>query len=519
MGEPTRGSKHAGLLPGACLALLLSGIWAGDAALLSLANPPGGVLSIRLASLGAYLAAFGAVVLLEKRHAPAEATPGRSAAQIARLAKPGAALCATGLFALLSAPWFAGGALVFAPLALAKLVGPVLSIPLLTLFATLPRATATRAAALAMAGASLCATAARSAMEATSWGAALPLAASFACLAGCATLMSTALLRQQGKDAPSTHGTASAHGGASAPHPERRPARSPLAGKIVFGFVGTALMLGFLRAGEPSSALPETAAALAVMAAAALATWKLPSLDTREILRAGIACTTAGLLLAPLLSALSPEAGSLLAEAGAMLLEIALWTSSALVVAMSENRLRAAAAVRLAVVAGHLLGALAAATATLATAGFSQAHDAASLAIAFAYIAMLLYLSDGSLLPLPHRVRAREDAPADAGRAAVEADSPAAKDPGDAPSAEKLQDDWRFWGRPCKAVADEHGLTPRETDVLEQLAQGRDLAFMEETFVLSRNTVKMHIRHVYAKLGVHSKQEVIDLVEARRRQR
>ena len=74
-------------------------------------------------------------------------------------------------------------------------------------------------------------------------------------------------------------------------------------------------------------------------------------------------------------------------------------------------------------------------------------------------------------------------------------------------------------GRPCKAVADEHGLTPRETDVLEQLAQGRDLPFMEETFVLSRNTVKMHIRHVYAKLGVHSKQEVIDLVEARRRQR
>ena len=73
MGEPTRGSKHAGLLPGACLALLLSGIWTGDAALLSLANPPGGVLSIRLASLGAYLAAFGAVVLLEKRHAPAEA--------------------------------------------------------------------------------------------------------------------------------------------------------------------------------------------------------------------------------------------------------------------------------------------------------------------------------------------------------------------------------------------------------------------------------------------------------------
>ena len=54
--------------------------------------------------------------------------------------------------------------------------------------------------------------------------------------------------------------------------------------------------------------------------------------------------------------------------------------------------------------------------------------------------------------------------------------------------------------------------------MLEQLARGRDLAFMEEKFVLSRNTVKMHIKHVYEKLGVHSKQEVIDLVESARPQ-
>ena len=30
---------------------------------------------------------------------------------------------------------------------------------------------------------------------------------------------------------------------------------------------------------------------------------------------------------------------------------------------------------------------------------------------------------------------------------------------------------------------------------------------------ISHNTVKMHIRNVYAKLGVHSRQELIDLVE------
>ena len=32
-------------------------------------------------------------------------------------------------------------------------------------------------------------------------------------------------------------------------------------------------------------------------------------------------------------------------------------------------------------------------------------------------------------------------------------------------------------------------------------------------YVVSRNTVTSHIKHIYAKLGVHSQQELIDLVE------
>ena len=36
---------------------------------------------------------------------------------------------------------------------------------------------------------------------------------------------------------------------------------------------------------------------------------------------------------------------------------------------------------------------------------------------------------------------------------------------------------------------------------------------MEEALVISRNTVKTHVRHIYAKLGCHSQQELIDLAE------
>lgn len=61
-------------------------------------------------------------------------------------------------------------------------------------------------------------------------------------------------------------------------------------------------------------------------------------------------------------------------------------------------------------------------------------------------------------------------------------------------------------------LAAEHGLTNRETDILLLLAQGRDAQFVSETLFLSRNTVKSYQKSIYAKLGVHSKQEIIDLV-------
>lgn len=63
------------------------------------------------------------------------------------------------------------------------------------------------------------------------------------------------------------------------------------------------------------------------------------------------------------------------------------------------------------------------------------------------------------------------------------------------------------------AVAARCRLTPRETEILELLAHGRNGPFIQEKLVLSRNTVKTHVANIYAKLGVHSQQELIDLVE------
>lgn len=65
----------------------------------------------------------------------------------------------------------------------------------------------------------------------------------------------------------------------------------------------------------------------------------------------------------------------------------------------------------------------------------------------------------------------------------------------------------------CAAVAEKHRLTARETEVFELLARGRTSPIIQEKLVLSHNTVKTHVRHIYAKLDVHSQQELIGIVE------
>ena len=65
----------------------------------------------------------------------------------------------------------------------------------------------------------------------------------------------------------------------------------------------------------------------------------------------------------------------------------------------------------------------------------------------------------------------------------------------------------------CVAIARDYGLTNREFDVLVRLAHGRSGAFIAEELTLSENTVKGHTKRLYAKLGVHTRQELINLAE------
>lgn len=68
----------------------------------------------------------------------------------------------------------------------------------------------------------------------------------------------------------------------------------------------------------------------------------------------------------------------------------------------------------------------------------------------------------------------------------------------------------------CTKLARDCGLTPRETEILILFAKGRSAARIQEELVISRGTVTTHLQHIYRKVDVHSKQELLDAIEAQK---
>ena len=63
-------------------------------------------------------------------------------------------------------------------------------------------------------------------------------------------------------------------------------------------------------------------------------------------------------------------------------------------------------------------------------------------------------------------------------------------------------------------LAQRYRLSPRESEVLLLLLQGRTMSRIQETLFISAGTVSTHTRHIYQKVGVANKQELIDLAFA-----
>ncbi len=58
-----------------------------------------------------------------------------------------------------------------------------------------------------------------------------------------------------------------------------------------------------------------------------------------------------------------------------------------------------------------------------------------------------------------------------------------------------------------------YGLSARELQIMALFAQGRSANWIAEHLVISKNTVRTHLRSVYTKLGVHSRQELLNFID------
>ena len=65
----------------------------------------------------------------------------------------------------------------------------------------------------------------------------------------------------------------------------------------------------------------------------------------------------------------------------------------------------------------------------------------------------------------------------------------------------------------CHLIAVEYDLTRREEEILQLLVRGRTAARIAETLCITTATTRTHLRNIYAKLGVHSQQDILDMYE------
>ncbi len=66
----------------------------------------------------------------------------------------------------------------------------------------------------------------------------------------------------------------------------------------------------------------------------------------------------------------------------------------------------------------------------------------------------------------------------------------------------------------CRSLAERSGISERACEVMILYAKGRSKSRIEQELYISQSTVSFHLRNIYQKLGIHSRQELIDAIEA-----
>jgi DNA-binding CsgD family transcriptional regulator len=72
--------------------------------------------------------------------------------------------------------------------------------------------------------------------------------------------------------------------------------------------------------------------------------------------------------------------------------------------------------------------------------------------------------------------------------------------------------------RNCQAIIEEFGLSPREGEILRMIGRGISVNGISEKLFISPYTTQTHIRHIYTKMNIHKRSELLDYINMHREQ-
>lgn len=70
------------------------------------------------------------------------------------------------------------------------------------------------------------------------------------------------------------------------------------------------------------------------------------------------------------------------------------------------------------------------------------------------------------------------------------------------------------WEEVCARLSEQYGLSARESEIFLLLSRGRDRQYVHTVLYIAPSTVRTHTYNIYQKMGIHSQQQLIDIVEA-----
>lgn len=67
-------------------------------------------------------------------------------------------------------------------------------------------------------------------------------------------------------------------------------------------------------------------------------------------------------------------------------------------------------------------------------------------------------------------------------------------------------------GSVCAKISEEYGLSPREAEVLQELAYGHSSSYVAKVLCVSNNTARTHMKNIYKKLDINSRESLLTLI-------